>query len=104
MSPTTFITYLQRVMDGIQNNDTGISVHGYRLNNLRFADDMEERQSTLQSNINNLNTAGMAAGLKINIGKTNTMVFGSKLIEDPTKVGDKELENVTEFEYTSEAC
>ena len=102
LSPTTFITYLERVMDGIQNNDTGISVHGYRLNNLRFADDIdliEERRPTLQANINNLHTAGVAAGLKINIGKTKTLVFGSEMIEERMKVGDKEIENVTEFEY-----
>ena len=54
LSPTTFISYLERVMDGLRDNDTGISVHGYRLNNLRFADDIdliEERREALQANI-----------------------------------------------------
>jgi len=84
LSPTTFITYLERVMDGyrttIQNLCTRIP-----LNNLRFADDIdliEERRPTLQANINNLHTAGVAAGLKINIGKTKTLVFGSEMIEE----------------------
>ena len=87
-------------MDGLRDNDTGI--HGYRLNNLRFADDidmMEERRDVLQANINILHTAGEAAGLRINIGKTKTLVFGSETIEEQMKVGNKDLENVIEFEY-----
>jgi len=43
--------------------------------------------------------AGEAAGLRINIGKTKTMVFGSETIEQQMKVGNIEIENVTEFEY-----
>jgi len=102
LSPTTFISYLERVMDGLRDNGTGISIHGYRLNNLRFADDIdliEERRELLQANINTLHTAGEAAGLRINIGKTKTMVFGSETIEQQMKVGNIEIENVTEFEY-----
>ena len=55
------------------------------MNNLRFADDidmMEERRDVLQANINILHTAGEAAGLRINIGKTKTLVFGSETIEE----------------------
>ena len=60
---------------------------------------MEERRDVLQSNINILHTAGEAAGLRINIGKTKTLVFGSEPIEEQMKVGNKDLENVIEFEY-----
>ncbi len=93
-----FITYLERVIDSIQNNDTGISVYGYRLNTLRFADDIdliEERRSTLQAKISATQTGLMTADLKINIVRTKTLMFGSKLIEDKMKVGDKALDNVT---------
>jgi Reverse transcriptase (RNA-dependent DNA polymerase) len=41
ISPTTFITYLERVMGEIKENTTGISIHGHRLNNLQFADDID---------------------------------------------------------------
>ena len=57
---------------------------GYQLNNLRFADDidlMEERPEKLQANIKTLHTAGEEIGLRMNIGKTMTLVFGSKTIE-----------------------
>jgi len=82
----------------------GISIHGYELNNLRFADDIdliEERRDMLQANIDTLNVAGEVAGLriKLNISKTKTLVFASATTEEKMKVGDKELENVTEFEY-----
>ena len=57
----------------------------------------------LQANINILHTAGEAAGeaagMRINIGKTKTLVLGSETIEEQMKVGNKDLENVTEFEY-----
>ena len=89
-------------MDGLRDSDTGNSVQGYRLNNLRFADDIdliEERREALQANISTLHMAGEAAGLRINIDKTKTMVFGSETIEQQMKVGNIELENVTEFEY-----
>jgi len=105
LSPTTFISYLERVMDGLRDNGTGISIHGYRLNNLRFADDIdliEERRELLQANINTLHmagSAGEAAGLRINIGNTKTMVFGSETTKQQLKVGNIEIENVTEFEY-----
>ena len=41
ISPNIFITYLERVMDVIQDNGTGISVQGEMINNLRFADDID---------------------------------------------------------------
>jgi len=52
-----------------------------------------------QAIINAFNAAGEAAGLRINISKTKTLVFGSEITEEKMKVGDKQLENVTEFDY-----
>ena len=42
ISPNIFITYLERVMDVIQDNGTGISLHGEMINNFRFEDDLVE--------------------------------------------------------------
>ena len=36
LSPNTFIIYLERVMDCIQDSGTGISVQGEIINNLRL--------------------------------------------------------------------
>jgi hypothetical protein len=37
--------------------------------------------------------------LRINIGKTKPVVFGGMTVEQQMKVGDLEIENITEFEY-----
>jgi len=53
----------------------------------------------LQSNINTLNAGGeAAAGLRINISKTKTLVSGSETTEKMNVV-NKELENVIKFVY-----
>jgi hypothetical protein len=72
------------VIDTIKETGTGISVHGHMINNLKFAADdidlLEEDRDELQENLKQLNEAGKAAGLKINIQKTTTMVFGQENI------------------------
>src|SRR6218665_2219189 len=81
ISPNTFITYLERVMENIQENGTGVSVQGERINNLRFADDIDLLQYShekLQENVHELNIAAQRAGLKINVDKTKAMVFGEE--------------------------
>jgi Reverse transcriptase (RNA-dependent DNA polymerase) len=78
ISPTTFIMYLERIMDPIRNNGTEVSVNGYMANNLKFADDidlLEEDRDKLQGNLERINEAGEATGLQINTEKTMTMVF-----------------------------
>jgi len=102
VSPNTFITYLERVMDDIQNNGTGISIQGEMINNLRFADDIdliEEDFDVLQESIHTLNEAGNRYGLKIHVEKTKTMVFGSEQIGRNIVIGDRQIENVKEFVY-----
>jgi hypothetical protein len=102
ISPTTFISYLERVMDSVRNNGTGVSVHGHKINNLKFADDidlLEEDRDELQGNLEKINEAGEAAGPQINIEKTMTMVFGQEEITEELEIGDRKIENVTEFVY-----
>ena len=89
-------------MGTIQDNGTGISVQGERINNLRFADDidlLENDCEKLQRNVNELNTAAQRAGLKINVDKTKTMVFDTKQIEREIKVREEVIENVKVFVY-----
>ncbi len=102
ISPTIFISYLERVMDSVRDNGTGISVHGYKINNLKFADDidlLEEDRVELKGNLDRINEAGEAAGLQINIEKTMTMVFGQEDIEEELEIRGRSIENVTEFVY-----
>jgi Reverse transcriptase (RNA-dependent DNA polymerase) len=81
ISPTTFIVYLEKVMGSVRNNGTGVLVHRHKINNLKFADDIdlqEEDRDELQGNLEKVNEPGEAAGLQINIEKTMTMVFGQE--------------------------
>ncbi len=89
-------------MDSVRDNGTGKSVHGNKINNLKFADDivlLEEDRVELQGNLDRINEAGEAAGLQINIEKTMTMVFGQEDIEEEMDIKSRSIENVTEFVY-----
>jgi hypothetical protein len=102
MSPTIFISYLERVMDAIRTRQSGVSVNGTLINNLRFADDIdliETALKILQENLSTVKTEGEKAGLRINIGKTKSMVFGESSLAQPLKVENNEIENVSEFVY-----
>ena len=76
-------------MDETRNRETGVSIHRHLyiiVKNLKIADDnnlLEEILEFLQQNTYVLGVAANSAGLKINIGKTKTMVFGHKDIENP---------------------
>jgi hypothetical protein len=101
-SPAQFIAYLERMMEVIQDNGTGISIQGEMINNLRFADDIdliEESSEALQKNVNLLEEAGRNSSLNINIEKTKTMVFGKTEIEKEIVIQKKIIENVEEFIY-----
>ena len=49
--------------------------------------------------MNEVRKAGEAAGLKINVGKTKTMVTGKENIKKQIELEDIKIENVTEFTY-----
>src|SRR3989454_11455300 len=97
ISPNIFITYLERVMDVIQDNGTGISVQGEMINNLLFADDidlLEESCVALQNSDNLLSEAGIDARLRINIEMTKTTIFGKEDIEQQIEILNSRIENV----------
>ena len=103
ISPNLFIITLERVMDKINESRSGISVNGTQINNLRFADDIDlidEEQGRLQKNTQILQKEGNKAGLKINMKKTKTLVFGRKEIDKKVEILNQEVENVEEFIYS----
>ena len=66
ISPTVFIADLERAMDKVKDGEEGISVHRIRINNLRFADDIdiiEEDESTLERTVHSLHKEAMRYGL-----------------------------------------
>ena len=55
---SVFIADLERAMDKIKERESGISVHGTKINNLRFADDvdlLEESITELEYSLKILN-------------------------------------------------
>ena len=102
LSPLLFITYLERVMDHVKESNCGIRIGGMLINNLRFADDIDlidEDYKSLQEQLEKTRAVAEQAGLIVNVGKTKTMVFGDRKIEQEIWVGRKNVENVDKFEY-----
>ena len=53
-SPSQFTAYLERMMDGIRNNGTGVTIEGERISKLTFADDInliEDSWEALQETV-----------------------------------------------------
>ena len=77
----------------------GIKLNGFRLTNLRFADDVvlfALNAPDLQTMIQNLNTCSKKAGLEMNMNKTHVMTNSQ-----PTaiKVESAELQYVEDYIY-----
>lgn len=102
ISPKVFITHLERAMDKIKTTETGVSIQGMQINNLRFADDIdviEESERQLQETVQVLNDESKRYGLKMNFNKTKTMVFGDTTMEQEICIDGIQLENVEDFTY-----
>ena len=86
-------------MDAIQNKeDSGISIQGEKINNLRFADDIDFIEGSceaLQESISILDKAGNMANMNINIENTKSMICGKKDIEKEIIIKEEIIENVT---------
>jgi len=85
-------------MAALEEKETGVSVHGLRVNNLRFADDidlLETNMDTLQENLELLKGDAEKVGLKINIGKTKTMVFGKESLANKVDIDGMQIDNVS---------
>jgi hypothetical protein len=102
ISPTVFITDLERAMNRVRSKGGGVSVQGMLINNLRFADDVdiiEEDPAEMELTTQILNEEAKKYGLFMNFDKTKTMVFGDKDIRQPVMVEGIHLENVERFTY-----
>src|SRR6218665_982301 len=58
ISPISFMTYLERMLEGMkEENEEGVKIQGRRINNLRFADDIdliEKNRERLQESLTQL--------------------------------------------------
>ena len=84
-------------MDQVRENACGVNIGGIRINNLRFADDIDlidADVNSLQSQIEQPKEAVELAELLPNTDKTKTMVFGERNINNHIQVAGKTIENV----------
>ena len=91
-------------MEGLRvDNEGGVKIQGRRINNLRFADDLdliEKNRERLQDSLAELMGAGDKTGLEINSCKTKAMVNGRKETEEKQlSVKKKKIEDITECVY-----
>lgn len=102
LSPVIFIVYLERVMQRLCRNMTGVSIHGRRINNLRFADDVtlfEESWDQLQESLDIVASESGRYGLKINTDKTKGLMFGDANISGELSTNNRAIEAVDKFIY-----
>ena len=89
------------MLDSITNQLSSISIGGKKINNLRFADDIDliaDSESELQPIADELAKKSTAYGMKINHDKCKIIVNG----EGPTQmiyIYNKQIENVEHFKY-----
>ena len=76
-------------MDHVKESNCGIRLGGTLVNNLRFADDInliDEDYKSLEEQFEKTKAAAEQAGLVVNIGKTKTIVFGDRKIEQEIEI------------------
>ena len=114
LSPTLFNLYAEYIMRRVLENwNGGLSIGGYKLSNLRYADDttlVATSALELKELLLLVKAKSEALGLRLNVSKTKIMIVGSDGNEDPIVVDGTEVEHVTQFNFlgslitTSSGC
>lgn len=102
MSPALFNLYAEKLLDEALATTTGIKIGNGNLKNIKYADDqavLAESEGELQRMIENISETGKQYGMKINVGKTKTMVIGNIEEKISLKLEGEELEQVEHFKY-----
>ena len=114
LSPTLFNLYAEYIMRRVLENwNGGLSIGGYKLSNLRYADDttlVATSALELEKLLLIVKAKSEALGLRLNVSKIKIMIVGSDGNEDPIVVDGTEVEHVTQFNFlgslitTSSGC
>ena len=114
LSPTLFNLYAEYIMRRVLENwNGGLSIGGYKLSNLRYADDttlVATSALELEELLLIVKAKSEALGLRLNVSKTKIMIVGSDGNEDPIVVDGTKVEHVTQFNFlgslitTSSGC
>jgi len=103
LSPALFNAYSERMMEqALSGNNKGIWINGERINTIKFADDqaiIAGSARALQTMLNKIQETTKRFGMKINIGKTKTMVIEKDKRKLEIEIGGKKIEKVQWFKY-----
>ena len=101
ISPKLFNASLEHVFRQLDWEETGIKINGRWLNHLRFADDVVlvgHSVADIQRRLTELDLAGAAVGLKINMAKTKWM-RNVHVADNTITVGQHPIEQVNSYVY-----
>ena len=103
LSPDLFSLYGEFIMREIDGMD-GVKVGGININNIRYADDtvlVAESERELQLLVDRVKEASEERGLKINVGKTESVVFtkGEARPRCRIFIGNEEIKQKNSFVY-----
>ena len=103
LSPVLFNIFLEKIMqDSLVDQSSSIAIGGRKINNLRFADDIDliaGSESELQSLTDSLEKASTSYGMEINHEKSKILVNGDHSTPPVITMYGKQLENVQNFKY-----
>ena len=107
LSPTLFNLFLERIMEEtLEGHDGGVRCAGRRINDLRFADDidmMEEDEESLREVTRRLDETSKRFGMEISTEKSKVMIAGKREYTEnqvvKVMVDGVELEQVRSFTY-----
>ena len=103
LSTTLFNIFLERIMAGaLEDHEGTISIGGWTITYLRFADDIDglagQKQELIKL-VNHLEEASTAYGMQISAHKTQLMINSIKDISTDITIDSKKLETVRSFKY-----
>ena len=105
LSPYLFNSILEAMMiEALKNGngEIGVSLYGQKVNNLRFADDIDlvaNSSEQLQTLTDRINESSKRFGLKINTQKAKTMSTIKHHETIKVTINDEDVEQVEEFTY-----
>uniref|UniRef100_A0A8D9EQ38 Craniofacial development protein 2 n=1 Tax=Cacopsylla melanoneura TaxID=428564 RepID=A0A8D9EQ38_9HEMI len=104
LSPILFNLYSEHIFrEALQDLEEGISINGFKLNNLRYADDTVVFANTiegLQALMNKIYETSKKYGLDINTSKTKFMIVSKKQINNVNLyINNARIERVSKYTY-----
>ncbi|KAI5731180.1 hypothetical protein M8J77_006038 [Diaphorina citri] len=104
LSPYMFNLFIEMSIDTMKNQTRGVKTNGQPIHCIRFADDiviLAETEEDMNEMLNVLSNALQIFKLKINAGKTKTMIVSKTTLDIAAniKLGNVQIQQVQEFCY-----